>query len=273
MFTIIQSTIKVARWAGIFILCTVIQLAHASDLSIFHQPAPSKGSQAPDHSAWTALLSHFIEPRMGLNYFHYSQVEAEDFALLERYLDELQSVKVTQLSADQQFAYWINLYNALTVWVILDHYPVDSILDISYGLLSRGPWKEELVTVQGVDLSLDDIEHEILRPVFVDNRIHYAVNCASVGCPNLQPLAFTAENLESLLDAAAVQYINHPRGVRIENDELIISSIYDWYEEDFGDSEAEVIEHLTEYASSELRQQLMKFDAIDDYEYDWSLNE
>ncbi len=257
----------------IVILSGMIQSAIAADLSIFHAPAPQTSSISIDHSEWTELLEKYIVARDGLNYFQYGKVDETDLEVLETYLDELQQVEVSVLTAEQQFAYWVNLYNALTVWVILDHYPIDSIRDISYSLLSKGPWKEDLVTVQDVDLSLDDIEHEILRPVNRDNRIHYAVNCASIGCPNLQTMAFSASNLETLLEASASQYINHSRGVRIEDDELIVSSIYDWYEEDFGGSEHAVIEHLLEYAMPPLQHHLSTFEDIDDYEYDWSLNE
>ena len=104
-------------------------------------------------------------------------------------------------SRDEQLAYWINLYNALTVKVILDHYPVKSILDIdiSPGWFSIGPWGKKLVAVEGVEISLDDIEHRILRPIWRDPRIHYALNCAAVGCPNLLREAFTGATAEVLL--------------------------------------------------------------------------
>ena len=257
----------------VIILFSLIRSSDAADLSIFHRPAPQISSTVLDHSAWSVLLANYIEPNEGLNLFRYGEVSIADLDVLETYLQSLESVVVTDLTADQQFAYWVNLYNALTVWVILDHYPIDSIRDISFGLLSSGPWKEELVTVQDVELSLDNIEHDILRPKFADSRIHYAVNCASIGCPNLQPVAFTAATIESLLEDAARQYINHSRGVTIEDDELIVSSIYDWYEEDFGGSEAGVISHLAKYAVDDLKRQLREFEEIDDYEYDWSLNE
>ena len=226
-----------------------------------------------DHSNWNRLLTTYIDEKQGLNYFRYSMVTPEDRETLESYLDRLQSVTVTQLSRRQQYAYWINLYNALTIKVILDHYPVKSIRDISYSLLSSGPWKEKLVTVEGMKLSLDDVEHEILRPVFQDNRIHYAVNCASVGCPNLQTTAFTADNMDALLDDAARQYINHPRGITVDGDKLTVSSIFDWYAEDFGDSDSEIIEHFIQYAQPGLTQKLETLKKISDYEYDWRLNE
>ncbi len=254
----------------LWMLCRPV---YAADLFIFHALAPDTSETVLDHSSWSEFLSKYIEPQDGLNYFRYGEVSETDSKALDDYLVGLQSVVVTELTDEQQFAYWVNLYNALTVRVILDHYPIESIRDISFGLLSRGPWKKSLVTVQNVDLSLDDIEHGILRPVYEDERIHYAVNCASIGCPNLQTMAFSEKNLESLLEQSARQYVNHTRGVKIVDGELIVSSIYKWYEADFGDSEAEVIEHLIEYASDELKTKLDEFDEIDDYEYDWSLNE
>ena len=123
--------------------------------------------------------------------FDYAAVTQADRTALKTYLKDLQAVRVTTLPRRAQMPFWINLYNALTVEVILDNYPVKSIRDIKSGLFSSGPWSTELVRVEGHDLSLDDIEHEILRPIWKDKRIHYAVNCASIGCPNLAAKAYT----------------------------------------------------------------------------------
>ncbi len=174
----------------------------------------------------------------------------------------------------EQLAYWINLYNALTVKVVLDHHPLPSIRDISIspGLFSSGPWGAELVRVEGEPIRLDDIEHRILRPLWQDSRVHYALNCASLGCPNLAREAFTAENTERLLDAGARAYVNHPRGVSLVNGRLGVSSIYVWFEEDFG-GEAGVLAHLRRYADPKLAASLAPAAAIDDDAYDWSLND
>ena len=193
--------------------------------------------------------------------------------LLSDYIRYLEGLNVTNLNSKQQFAYWINLYNAQTIKVILENYPTESILDISFSLLSRGPWKEAFLIVEKKALSLDDIEHKILRPIFKDPRIHYAVNCASISCPNLQPVAFTSENLEQLLDSGARQYINHPRGVTIDQGEVIASSIFDWYGSDFGDDDEEIIQHFMDYAEPDLAKSLQNIDEIAEFEYDWSLNE
>ena len=109
--------------------------------------------------------------------------------------------------------------------MILEHYPVESITKISFSFFSFGPWDEELLTIEGEELSLNDIEHRILRPIWQDPIIHYALNCASMGCPNLQPLAFTAKNTDSLLETGASEYINHPRGAKKEDKKLWLSKI------------------------------------------------
>lgn len=157
--------------------------------------------------------------------------------------------------------------------VVLDHYPVKSIRDIKSGWFNPGPWDRKLVTVEEERLTLNDMEHRILRPIFQDNRIHYAVNCASIGCPNLQPEAFTAQNAERLLERGARDHVNHHRGARVEGEKLTLSSIYDWFQVDFGGSEAGVLEHLRTYAAGPLAGALRGIRGKISYQYDWSLNE
>jgi hypothetical protein len=229
-----------------------------------------------DHAPWNLFLQKYlVAGENGINLVKYAQVTDSDRKALDGYIRTLEQTPVSRLNRSRQQAYWINFYNALTLKVILDHYPVDSItdIDISPGFFSNGPWKKKLVTVEGEGVSLDDMEHRILRPIWQDPRVHYAVNCASMGCPNLQAQAFSAENLDVLLDKGAREYVNHPRGARVVNGELIVSSIYVWFEEDFGGNDAGVIEHLKKYARPELRDRLEAVDRIADHEYDWSLNE
>jgi hypothetical protein len=131
----------------------------------------------------------------------------------------------------------------------------------------------KLVAVRGERLSLDDIEHRILRPLWRDPRIHYVVNCASLGCPDVPPVPLTGVNAENLLEAAARAYINHPRGAAVRDGRLEVSNIYRWYRADFGGSEASVIAHLRRYAAPALADQLQGISAIDRYRYDWALND
>jgi Protein of unknown function, DUF547 len=229
-----------------------------------------------DHGALQRFLAaYLVRSDDGINRLRYAAVGDAERTSLEDYVAGLARLPISAYARDQQLAYWINLYNALTITVVLEHYPVASIRDIgiSPGLFSVGPWGAKLITVEGEELSLDDIEHRILRPIWRDPRIHYAVNCAALGCPNLQPEPFRAETLDAQLDRAARTFINHPRGVLIEDDRLIVSRIYGWFEEDFGGSEQGVLGHLKRFAGPELRRRLEAISTIDDYEYDWSLND
>ncbi|MEP5246911.1 MAG: DUF547 domain-containing protein, partial [Alphaproteobacteria bacterium] len=221
------------------------------------------------------FLEHHVRPGSdGINRVAYDEVTAADRKALDGYIGALAAMPVGSLSRAAQQAFWVNLYNALTVRVVLEHYPVASIrdIDISPGFFADGPWGKKLVTVESEELSLDDIEHRILRPIWRDPRIHYAVNCASLGCPNLHTRAMTAENAEAFLEDAARAFINHPRGARIEDGDLRVSSIYAWFEADFGGDDAGVIAHLRDYANGELAAGLSGVSRIAGDDYDWRLN-
>ncbi len=235
----------------------------------------AQATQVVDHGPWSRFLEiYLVSGKNGINRLDYGGVTRERRSLLDGYLSELSFTVVSALNRKEQLAYWINLYNALTVKVVLDHFPVDSIrdIDISPGFFSDGPWGKKLITVEGEPVSLDDIEHRILRPIWKDSRIHYAVNCASLGCPNLQPVAYTAENIDRLLVKAAREYINHPRGVRFDGGKLVVSSIYRWFAEDFGSSDENIIMHLRTHAEPVRRGQLKNARQLSGYDYDWSLN-
>jgi hypothetical protein len=238
-----------------------------------HNPA---STQRIDHAAWeTFLKKYLVAPHpSGVNRVRYATVSPEDRSALKSYLGKLQGISIASYNRAEQRAYWINLYNAFTIDVVLSHYPVGSIRDIgiSPGLLSRGPWDAKLLVIDGEKLSLNDIEHRILRPIWRDPRLHYAVNCASLGCPNLQPAAYTAENAETLLEKGARDYINHPRGLALKNGRLTVSSIYDWFKEDFGTTREALTQHWLKYADKNLADALKDYRGGLSYTYDWSLN-
>ena len=257
--------------------CTFIEgiAAPRSQLVSPHwlQTDPSS-TERVDHELWSKFLAaYLVQGGDGINRFAYARAQSSGRAELERYISTLEAIPVSRLNRGEQRAYWINLYNAVTTRIVLDHYPVRSIRDISLGpgLFSLGPWDARVVRAEGERLSLNDIEHGILRPIWHDPRLHYALNCASISCPSIQPVAFTAENTERLLEEGARAYINDRRGVRIENGRLIVSSIYLWYHADFGSGEAAVLDHLKRYAAPELGAQLARFRAPDDDSYDWRL--
>ena len=236
--------------------------------------ANQSSTTAIDHTVWDGLLKKYVKPGSdGLNSVDYTAFKNEAQEPLKAYIKSLEKVNVPALNKQEQFAFWANLYNAVTIDVVLDNMPVKSIKDIDIsGFFSDGPWGKKLVKVNGLDLSLNDIEHGIMRPIFRDPRVHYAVNCASIGCPNLLTAAFTGADLEKQLDANAKAYVNHPRGVRVENGRVIASKIYSWFDEDFGNSERGVLKHVSLYAEGALAEKLKGKTDIYDYEYDWGLN-
>ncbi|MEO0681767.1 MAG: DUF547 domain-containing protein [Pseudomonadota bacterium] len=226
----------------------------------------------PDAGPWAAILSRRLTlAEDGVARFDYAGARA-DLPNLRAWLAAYTAVDPRGLTRGAQYAYWANLYNAVTVELMLEAWPVDTIKTVQGGLFNTGPWKKKTTAVAGVALSLDDIEHGILRPVFRDPRIHYAVNCASIGCPNLQPRPFASATLEGVLEQAARDYVNDPRGARIEGGRLTVSSIYDWFQEDFGGSEAGVLEHLRRYAEPGLRAALEGRSGYDRDAYDWAVN-
>ena len=254
-------------------VCPGASAAPAAKLIARWQANAPKSTIRVDHSAWGAFLKKYLKVRAsGASLVAYGKVGGADKTALGRYLDRLSATPVSRLNRREQYAYWVNLYNALTVKTVLDAYPVISIKNIGGGIFSRGPWDDKRTSVEGVKLSLNDIEHGILRPIWRDARTHYALNCASIGCPSLPGVPFTPDNTQRLLNKAAFAYVNDTRGAAIKNGKLTVSSIYDWYKSDFGSTDAAVIRHLMGYAGPALKTRLAKFSKISGTHYNWSLN-
>ena len=259
---------------GGFLAATIgFSVARAATTGKFIAGAAGKGGF--EHTAFDSLLAKFArESRDGIVRVDYAawKRSTADRSVLRRYIDALAAADPQGLGRDEQFAFWANLYNALTLDVVLDAYPVTSIRQIKPVLFALGPWKKDMVRVSGVDLSLDAIEQDILRKGWRDPRVHYSVNCASISCPNLPLRAWRGAGLSPALDAAARAYVNHPRGVRFAGEALVVSSIYKWYAADFGGSDAAVIRHLGSFAAQPLRKRLEATGRIARDGYDWSLN-
>ncbi len=238
------------------------------------RPAAATPAVDVDHSPWGRILATYLvnDHPSGINRFDYAAVSAADRALLDGYIDNLATLTVSELTRAQQQAYWVNLYNALTVQLILDNPQATSIRQIKDGFFSIGPWGREIITVEDVALTLNDIEHRILRPLYEDARVHFAVNCASLGCPNLQPVPFTADNLDRLYEAGARSFVNHPRGADIDGETLTLSSIFKWFKDDFGDSRSVRLAWLAQFANDELATALRTWEGRVRFKYDWDLN-
>ena len=232
-----------------------------------------QGEATYDHSVFDALLEKHVKPDgEGYNQVDYAALQS-DAAALDEYIAGLEAATPSQLSEDEAHAFWINVYNAKTLDVILENYPVDSIRKINLGgaLFRPGPWSKEILNIEGVDLTLDDVEHRIVRAIFKDPMSHYALNCASFSCPNLMPDAYTAENLEAQMEESGRLYVNHDRGVEVRNGRITPSKIYDWYAEDFG-GEGALKAHWQTLATPEKWAEIEPAE-IGRYRYDWDLND
>ncbi len=232
-----------------------------------------------DHAPLERLLARYLHTSDGPlgadSLFDYGGVTAEHRGELDAYVAGLARVPITQYRRAEQLAYWVNLYNALVLQQVLVAYPVASIrdVDLSGAFFLGGPWAEKLVTVERFDLSLDDIQHRILRPGWRDPRLHYVLNCAALGCPHLQPRAFAAGDAEARLEAAATAFVNHPRTLQMRFEGLQISSLYVWYADDFGYGRSAVMRHLRRYATGRRAALLRGLEGWSGHSYDWRLND
>jgi len=214
----------------------------------------SKNSEEQiDNSGWQAVLDDYLvsDTESGVNLFDYEGLLDDGREPLDAYVDLLENVDPLSLNQNEQKAYWINLYNSLTVQLILDNHPVASITKLGSNPLEFGPWNEPATSINGIELSLNDIEHKIIRPLYNDYRIHFAVNCASIGCPNLATESFTGDQ---------------------QNDELHLSTLFEWYSDDFGSNQSEVLATLGKHVNSDNQAAILEFKDDPVYAYDWGLN-
>ena len=220
-----------------------------------------------DHSLYASLLNRHLQ-NGAVDYSGFQK----DETLLDRYLEQLAEIDPQSLSADERFAFYVNAYNAWTIKLILSRYPeIDSIKAL--GSLFQSPWKKKLARIDGQLLTLDQIEHDILRKQFGDPRVHFAVNCASQGCPPLQPEPFTGSRLDEQLNRAARAFINDPDYNRLEGRILWVSKIFDWFAEDFKN---DIIGYFITFAEPPLKDRLQKNRdriRVKYLDYDWSLND
>lgn len=278
MLKSVQDHSFAALVAALFYVLTISYAAAAPKSELIpkweaHNPA---SQTVINHTALDDFLAKYrYLSADGIAQIRYNRVTEADKTALNAYVRMLEGVAVSDLNRNEQYAYWVNLYNAGTLKVVLDYYPVKSIRDIniSPGFFSSGPWGKTFLTVEGNEISLDNIEHGILRPIWRDPRTHYVVNCASIGCPDIPAKALTAANTEDIKEGAARSYINHRRGVRVsEYGDVYASSIYDWFATDFGQNDAEILRHIRKYANPELIQKLSGKTEIEGYSYNWDLN-
>lgn len=244
--------------------------------------APAQARFDHTHALWTQVLARHVHGER----FDYAALKESPEAL-ERYLARLQAVTPEELGSwtrDQRFAFWINAYNAYTVRRVVEGYPVKSIRDL--GSVAQPVWQQRFIPLAHLApelerqlLTLDELEHAILRPTFQDPRIHAAVNCAAVGCPRLLDQAYTVGVLDEQLERVTRRWLAEPERNRFDarTRTAHLSAIFDWYGDDFGRTKAERLAWLARYAPSEHRAWLAAADPdavqIRFLEYDWALND
>ena len=225
----------------------------------------SVDAQTFDHSSFDQLLRKHVTRDGWVNYKGL-QREARQ---LDAYLNALDKADVSALSRDEQLAFWINAYNAATLRLILDHYPLKSIMDIP----EAERWKARRWHLGGKVYTLDEIENKQIRPVFNEPRIHFAVNCASIGCPPLRKEAYTGAKLDKQLTEQAKLVHNDKRFVQVSGDRIMLSKLYEWYGKDFEKDGKPAVAYAGYYnAAIARRLKGGKSPKIEWLDYDWTLN-
>ncbi|MBW2118851.1 MAG: DUF547 domain-containing protein [Deltaproteobacteria bacterium] len=226
----------------------------------------ASAAQGIDHSLYAGLLEKYMKDGV-VNY----QGFKNESSVLDKYLKVLEEADSKTLSRNEQFAFYINAYNAWTIKLILSGYPgVKSIKDL--GGLFRSPWKKKICRIDGKIITLDDIEHNRLRPRFKDPRVHFAVNCASKGCPPLRSEPYRGSTVDQQLDDSVSTAVNNPGRNRLEGETLYVNKVFGWFSEDF---ENGVVAFFLKYAKGDLKKRLesgkekIKIKYLD---YDWPLN-
>jgi hypothetical protein len=209
-------------------------------------------SQSVNHKPFDSILQKYVSTSGVVDYTKMKAATAS----LKKVIDDYSKVKTSNLSNNECLAYYINLYNAHTVYMILTKMPVKSVKDIDAGK----PWDTKRILLNGKMISLNQLENNIIRPEFKEPRIHFALNCGAASCPALLNKAYMASTLQSQLEAQTKAFINNVKF----NNQTSISQIFNWYKEDFGD----VVTYLNKY----LVKKLDPKKGVTFMEYDWKLN-
>lgn len=239
---------------------------------VFNLPACQVKNQPSDsspisHKIWDDLLQKHVKGAY-VNYKGFIQ----DSVQLNAYLKLLQEHHPSpkNWSPNERLAYWINAYNAFTVKLVVDHYPVESIKDIKKGIpFVNSVWDIKFIEIENATYDLNNIEHGIIRAKFKEPRIHFAVNCASISCPNLHNRAFVAEKLDEQLTTAAKAFLTDTSKNIISADEIQLSRIFQWYAGDFKKDGKSLIEYINQYATIKVNKGAKK----SFLNYNWNLND
>jgi len=229
------------------------------------------------HDIFTKVLKKYVKNSL----VDYKKLQKDNE--FQKYLDFLSKVELNKLNHDEKLAFWINAYNAFTLKVIIDNYPVESIIDLHSGgkiigyLLGKTVWDKKFIAVNRTKMSLGEIEHEILRKQFKEPRIHFAIVCASISCPELRNEAYESEKIDAQLEEQTIKFLNDKtrNHFDLKKREAHLSKIFDWYKEDFGKSDENILRFTVKYLPNNIGEDIIKniFEWDISYKsYNWNLN-
>ena len=230
---------------------------------------PASEARPPSHLPWTLLLQKHVDEEGMVDYKGFQQ----DRQKLKAYLETLETNPPNpgEWTEAEQLAYWINAYNAFTIDLVLEYYPVKSIKDIGSSIqvpFVNSPWDIKLMNIMGKKFDLNNLEHNIIREEFDEPRIHFALVCAARSCPKLRREAYTAEQLDMQLNQQTRSFLADTAKNKIHKQEVQLSKLFDWYQGDFT-RQGSLIDFLNRYAPTSINP-----DADISYmDYEWSLNE
>lgn len=225
------------------------------------------------HKMFSDILSDHV--RNGL--VNYQRLQSD--SRLNNYLHSLSTTNPSNLEKTDELVFWINAYNAFTLKVVLDNYPLKSITEIKTSSDKvKTVWDEEFISINDKKYSLNDIEHKILREKFKEPRIHFAIVCASLSCPELLNESFESENIKEKLNQQASRFLSDKsrNDFNLQTRTAYLSKLFDWYKTDFGKNDEEVLLYLSNFLSDEIKKDIIKNSGswtISYKNYDWSLNE
>lgn len=201
---------------------------------------------------------------------------------LDKYLKQLTETNPDKFNRNEKLAFWINAYNAFTLQIVRDNYPVESITDLHTGgkiigfLIGKTVWDKEFITINKKKYSLNYIEHEILRKMS-EPRIHFAIVCAAISCPPLRSEAYEANKIDAQLEEDATRFLNdkEKNGFNVSSRNASLSKIFDWFDEDFGKNDKELLKYISHFLNEDIKNDIsnnLNKWTISYKSYDWNLN-
>jgi len=239
-------------------------------------PAGTASAQTDPYITWERTLANYVDSE-GL--VDYAGLKNRGMADFRAFMDVLASTDPATLGGEaEQMALWINAYNAVVMWQVVERYPIESVRDVGvlWGLV--GGFFKQTFPVAGREMSADDIEHSTLRAEFDDERIHWALVCAAFGCPRLLDTPYRAATLDATLAERSYEFLGQPRGLQLDRttNTLYLSSYFDWYEDDFVEVAGDRIDYVLRYAPDDVAAYVRANRSnltVRIMDYDWTLNE